>query len=117
VENEFMRRGYLLPPGCKDLIDVLNLTGQPKSELPPVFQNPKLPATGPSPVLPILVGEILVPEHMILRELAEALKQKPFKIIADLMELGIFANVNQEIPFKAIAQVAQKYGYIAKRSP
>lgn len=23
MENEFMKRGYLLPDGCKDLIDVL----------------------------------------------------------------------------------------------
>ena len=53
---------------------------------------------------------------MTVRELAEALKQKPFKIIADLMELGTFANVDQEVSFKVIAKVAQKYGYIAKRS-
>ena len=33
----------------------------------------------------------------MVRELAEQLKQKPFKIIADLMELSVFANVNQAI--------------------
>jgi translation initiation factor IF-2 len=114
VENEFMKRGYLLPQGCKDLIDVLNLKLQPKPELPPILQQPKIPATGPFPILPIL-GELIVPEHMTVRDLAEGLKQKPFKIIADLMELGSFANVNQEISFKLIAKVAQKYGYIAKR--
>jgi hypothetical protein len=94
VENEFMKRGYLLPFGSKDLTSF-------KSSLPPL----------PLP----LPGEILAPEHMTVLDLADALKQKPFKIIADLMELGIFANLNQQIPFKAIADIAQKYGYTARR--
>jgi len=46
-----------------------------------------------------------------VRELADQLKQKPFKIIADLMEAGVFANVNQAID-EAIAQkVCAKYGF------
>ena len=46
-----------------------------------------------------------------MRELADQLKQKPFKIIADLMEAGVFANVNQAID-EAIAQkVCAKYGF------
>ena len=110
-----MKRGYLLPSGCKDLIDVLNLKLQPQPEFLPILQIPKTPGTDPLPVLPI-VGNLIVTEHMTVRELAEALKQKPFKVIADLMELGAFANVDQEVSFKVIAKVAQKYGYIAKRS-
>jgi hypothetical protein len=27
-ENEFMKRGYLLPDGCKDLADAMKLKGQ-----------------------------------------------------------------------------------------
>ena len=47
----------------------------------------------------------------MVRELADQLKQKPFKIIADLMEAGVFANVNQAIE-EAIAQkVCAKYGF------
>jgi len=47
----------------------------------------------------------------VVRELADQLKQKPFKIIADLMEAGVFANVNQAIE-EAIAQkVCAKYGF------
>jgi hypothetical protein len=29
MENEFMKRGYLLPKGCKDLGDVLMSKAQP----------------------------------------------------------------------------------------
>ena len=54
---------------------------------------------------------ISIKPPIVVRELAEQLKQKPFKIIADLMEAGVFANVNQAID-EAIAQkVCAKYGY------
>jgi len=46
-----------------------------------------------------------------VRELATQLKQKPFKIIADLMELGVFANVNQAIDEKIAQQLCAKYGF------
>ena len=46
-----------------------------------------------------------------MRELAVQLKQKPFKIIADLMELGVFANVNQAIDEKIAQQLCAKYGF------
>jgi hypothetical protein len=29
MEHDFMKRGYLLPEGCKDLIDVLKKSKQP----------------------------------------------------------------------------------------
>ncbi len=57
-------------------------------------------------------GEIIIIKPPIaVRELAERLKQKPFKIIADLMEIGVFANVNQTIDEKIAAQLCAKYGF------
>ncbi len=57
-------------------------------------------------------GEIIVIKPpIVVRELAERLKQKPFKIIADLMELGVFANVNQSIEEKIAIQLCAKYGF------
>ncbi|MGC3958342.1 MAG: translation initiation factor IF-2 [Verrucomicrobiota bacterium] len=53
---------------------------------------------------------ITIKPPIVVRELAEALKQKPFKIIADLMEAGVFANVNQAIDEKIAIQVCAKYG-------
>jgi len=47
----------------------------------------------------------------VVRELADQLKQKPFKIIADLMELGVFANVNQAIDEATAQKVCAKYGF------
>jgi len=54
---------------------------------------------------------ITVKPPIIVRELAERLKQKPFKVIADLMELGVFANVNQSIEELTAQRVCAKYGF------
>jgi translation initiation factor IF-2 len=68
-------------------------------------------AAAPKIALPADAQVISIKPPIVVRELAEQLKQKPFKIIADLMEVGVFANVNQAID-EAIAQkVCAKYGY------
>jgi translation initiation factor IF-2 len=57
-------------------------------------------------------GEAIIMKPPIaVREFADRLKQKPFKIIADLMEVGVFANVNQTIDEKIAAQICAKYGF------
>jgi translation initiation factor IF-2 len=62
-------------------------------------------------VLPPDAKVITIKPPIVVRELAEQLKQKPFKIIADLMGSGVFANVNQAID-EAIAQkICAQYGY------
>ncbi len=47
----------------------------------------------------------------MVRELADQLRQRPFKIIADLMEIGVFANVNQAIEEPVAQKVCAKYGF------
>lgn len=65
----------------------------------------------PKFALPADAQVISIKPPIVVRELADQLKQKPFKIIADLMELGVFANVNQAIE-EAIAQkICAKYGF------
>lgn len=71
--------------------------------------EPAKPAS-PKFALPADAQVIVIKPPIVVRELAEALKQKPFKIIADLMEAGVFANVNQAIDEKFAIQVCAKYG-------
>ena len=70
------------------------------------------PAEAPAKiVLPADAQVISIKPPIVVRELAEQLKQKPFKIIADLMEVGVFANVNQSIEEPVAQKVCAKYGY------
>jgi len=71
--------------------------------------EPAKPAS-PKFSLPADAQVIVIKPPIVVRELAEALKQKPFKIIADLMEAGVFANVNQAIDEKFAIQICAKYG-------
>jgi translation initiation factor IF-2 len=57
-------------------------------------------------------GEIItIKPPIVVRDLANALKQKPFIIIGDLMKLGVFATVNQAIDEKIARQICAKYGF------
>ncbi len=68
--------------------------------------------SGPAKVaLPADAQVITLKPPIIVRELAEQLKQKPFKVIADLMEAGVFANVNQAIDEKIAQTICAKYGF------
>lgn len=71
--------------------------------------EPARPAA-PKLALPADAQVITIKPPIIVRELAEALKQKPFKIIADLMGMSVFVTVNQAIDEKIAAQVCAKYG-------
>jgi translation initiation factor IF-2 len=81
----------------------------------PVQQKgaPAKPAepTGPKFTLPADAQVISIKPPIVVRELADQLKQKPFKIIADLMEVGVFANVNQAIEETVAQRICAKYGY------
>ena len=77
---------------------------------------PREPARPAAPAAPKFVapetGEVItIKPPIIVRDLANALKQKPFIIIGDLMKLGVFATVNQAIDEKIARQICAKYGF------
>lgn len=57
---------------------------------------------------------IFVAGYIEVRELAEAMKLKPFKVVADLMELKIFKHWEELIDFETAAKVAHKHGFHVK---
>ncbi len=83
----------------------------------PQLQPPREPAKpAPAPQPPKFVapegGEVIVIKPpIVVRDLAAQLKQKPFKVIADLMGLGVFATVNQAVDEKIAQQLCAKYGF------
>jgi translation initiation factor IF-2 len=71
------------------------------------------PAAPPQPKisLPTDAQVITIKPPIVVRALADALKQKPFAIIAELMKLKVMATVNQSIDEKIAAQVCAHYGF------
>ncbi len=49
---------------------------------------------------------------IIVRDFATTLGLRPFKLISELMEVGIFASINQTIDEQVAAKVAEKHGFL-----
>ena len=49
---------------------------------------------------------------IVVRDFAPALGLKPFKLISELMEMGIFASMNQTIEEPVAVKVAEKHGFM-----
>jgi len=107
ARTDFNKRGDIrgvkspAPPGSQD-----------RDRRPPARE----PAKPAAPAAPKFVapetGEIItIKPPIIVRDLANSLKQKPFIIIGDLMKLGVFATVNQAIDEKIARQICAKYGF------
>jgi translation initiation factor IF-2 len=75
-----------------------------KSAAPAKSSQPQIQVAADAPV-------ISIKPPIIVRELADQMKLKPFKIIADLMGLGVFANVNQAIDEQVAQRVAAINGF------
>ena len=70
------------------------------------------PAKTPEKIVAPATGELItLKPPIIVRDLAEHLKRKPFQIIEKLMELGVFASVNQSVEEEIARQVCAKFGY------
>ena len=57
---------------------------------------------------------IFVAGYIEVSELAQAMKLKPFKVVADLLELKIFRHTEDLIDFDTAAKIAQKHGFKVK---
>jgi translation initiation factor IF-2 len=67
--------------------------------------------SGPKFSLPADAKVIVIKPPIIVRDLAEQLKQKPFVVIGDLMKLGVFATVNQAIDEVTAQKVCAIHGF------
>ncbi len=91
--------------------------------LPPMAPKmPPLPGTmaasaapQPPPTVPPAAGEIRMLQckpPIIVRDFATALGMKPFKLISELMEMGIFASMTQSLDEAVAVKVGEKHGFI-----
>ncbi len=112
--TDFTRRGDIRnvrnasAPGSP-VVQGQRFPGQQKNYASPKTTQPA--AATATVLLPDNAQVISIKPPIVVRELAEQLKQKPFKIIADLMESGVFANVNQAIDEVVAQKICAKYGF------
>ncbi|MCB1236842.1 MAG: translation initiation factor IF-2 [Verrucomicrobiae bacterium] len=65
---------------------------------------------------PIVSGNVInLKPPIVVRDLAELMGIKPFKLIQDLMELDVFANQNQSIEPDIAVQVCEKHGFVFEK--
>jgi len=82
-----------------------NFRGAPAAPPPP----PK--PVDPRAALPAGAQVIIMKPPIVVRDLADQMKRKPFQLIADLMQMGIFANVNQAVDEPVAIKLCAKHGF------
>ncbi len=58
--------------------------------------------------------QVEIPHSITVRQLADALKVEPTRIIKQLMRKGIMANINQSLDFETASTTATELGYATK---
>jgi translation initiation factor IF-2 len=82
----------------------------PKTEAPPAPAEPAAAVPTAEPEAEQKIIHIKPP--IIVKELASQLGLKPHQLIAELMALNIFANLNQTIEPDIATQICQKHGFV-----
>jgi translation initiation factor IF-2 len=59
---------------------------------------------------------VVIPDRIVIKELAHLLGLKPFKVVAELLELEQFKHADEEIDFSTAAIIAGKHGFVAESS-
>jgi hypothetical protein len=113
--DHFMKRGFLLPEGCKDLTDVCwKVKAQGASKHLPSPQ----PAHSQGKTVklkPQKKSVVHLPSRVSVRNLAIALGASLPAIIRLLKQMKMFTSVDQKIPFYCAAKVAAKCGFQASK--
>jgi hypothetical protein len=120
MENEFMKRGYLLPEGCKDLIDVLMPKGPKHSSeswqtTTEFMQKYYAEMEDILAALPSNKEEIVIPAQILVVELGQMLSYKPYTLLVfrDLTKMG-FSKITDILDFETVSKVLGKYGVTCK---
>ena len=62
-----------------------------------------------------VLTNILLPESITVKELAEAMKKTAAEVMKKLMSYGVMAAINQQIDYDTAALVAEEFGITAER--
>src|SRR4051794_27091836 len=95
---DYGKRDYLLPAGCKDIVDALKLQKKGK----------------PRPDIASVGAQVVhIPSRIDMANLASLLSRRPGQIASDLVDLGVNPFGNPELTFDVSAALAAIYGFVA----
>jgi len=60
-------------------------------------------------------SRIFLADYVVVKDLAELLGMKPFRVVADVLDLGQFKHADEVIDFSTAAIIAKRHGYVAER--
>src|ERR1700758_3401100 len=103
-----------LPPISKIRPPTISKPVEPEPE-PPAKTEPAEPTPAvPSEKAPVISDDktVHIKPPIIVRELAQRIGIKPFQLISDLMEMNIFAAINQAIDPDVAAAICKKHGFV-----
>ena len=86
---------------------------RPNQRLPKALQKPVRPQ--PKEEKKEEVKEIVLPEKMTIRELADKMKMQPSVIVKKLFMQGVMVTVNHEIDFEKAQEIAMDFDIIAEQ--
>lgn len=99
-----------------------------KASLTAIFQKLQIPAEDPEAATPVAAESTVVVDEEVndpkvihlkppifVRDLAEKMGLKPFKLVADLMAMDIFVNQTQSIESDVAVKIAEKHGFTFER--
>ncbi|MFA5263861.1 MAG: translation initiation factor IF-2 [Opitutaceae bacterium] len=84
----------------------------PTAKPPPLPTMPGVAAPAPAPAVAGEVRLLHFKPPIVVRDFATALGLKPFKLISELMEMGIFASMTQGLDENVAVKVAEKHGFM-----
>lgn len=56
-----------------------------------------------------------MPDYIEIRELAELLGLKPFKVVAEVLEFHLFKHADELIDFSTAAIIGNQHGFVVER--
>ncbi len=128
LEPEPEKPRFLLPDGCKDLIDALRLQeeearkSQPQPPHPPQPQAPAVVECSVTFVPPKrknppkgLPANVKLPELISVRDLSALLGLKPVELMGSLMAFNVFASFDMRLRFELASALCSHYGVVAHR--
>ena len=109
----------LAPPSAPTPVRPVATPPLPLATARPPGSGPVPLASPSAPAVPVATfsqqGDIKI-IHMkppvLVRDFATALGLKPFKLISELMEMGIFASMTQSLDEQVAIRVAEKHGFV-----